>query len=444
MKIPRTPPDFVATWQRLLEQAPERIPALFNHPWTVSVNGKYLHWDDLRHRKPPDGMSHEEWWLALKFKRRSLHKDVPLTDLGGTSFCYLEADPIPEDLHFVDLGAGGRIQMPDQITNPDAKDRYYVSSLIEEAITSSQLEGATTTRPVAKEMIRTGRSPRDESERMILNNYLTMKRISELKGEPLTKELVFEIHERITRDTLPDPTAAGRLRTADESVEVVDHYGERLHTPPPADQLEERLGVMCQFANAEKPFVHPVIRSIILHFWLAYDHPFVDGNGRTARALFYWSMLHHDFWLCEFISISHIIRKAQAKYGRAFLLTETDGNDLTYFIIYHLGVLRRAIGQLHDYIERKTEQLRVVESLLRGSMVLNYRQRALLSHSLRHPNQRYTCESHRASHNVVHQTARTDLLDLRDRGLLVAAKIGRTWHFTPVKGLQGKLARLSS
>ena len=56
-------------------------------------------------------------------------------------------------------------------------------------------------------------------------------------------------------------------------------------------------------------FIHPMIRSIILHFWLAYDHPFVDGNGRTARALFYWSMLRHGYWLFEFISISQIILK---------------------------------------------------------------------------------------------------------------------------------------
>ena len=65
-------------------------------------------------------------------------------------------------------------------------------------------------------------------------------------------------------------------------------------------------------------FLHPVIRSILLHFWVAYDHPFVDGNGRNARALFYWSMLRHGFWLAEFFSISHEILKAPRKYYRAF------------------------------------------------------------------------------------------------------------------------------
>jgi Fic family protein len=186
-----------------------------------------------------------------------------------------------------------------------------------------------------------------------------------------------------------------------------------------------------------------VIRAIILHFWLAYDHPFVDGNGRTARALFYWLMLRHNFWLFEFISISQIIRKAPIKYGRAFLYTETDDNDLTYFILYHLDVIRRAIKELHEYIKRKTEKLQALERELRGIVVLNHRERSLINHALRHPHQRYTFKSHQTSHNVVYQTARNDLLDLERRGLLISQKIGKTWYFTPVGELEEKLLKLS-
>jgi Fic family protein len=62
---------------------------------------------------------------------------------------------------------------------------------------------------------------------------------------------------------------------------------------------------------------------------LGYEHPFEDGNGRTARALFYWSMLNQGFWLTEFLTVSKILRKAPAKYARSFLYTEQDSNDLT-------------------------------------------------------------------------------------------------------------------
>jgi Fic family protein len=316
---------------------------------------------------------------------------------------------------------------------------------LEEAIRSSQLEGAATTRPVAKEMIRSGRRPKDRSEQMILNNFRTMQHIHQLKDEALTPDRVFELHRMVTEDALDDPSAAGRLRHADEKVHITDFYNEVFHVPPPAGQLEGRLAVMCDFANMKIPegFIHPVIRSIILHFWLAYDHPFTDGNGRCARALFYWSMLKYKYWLCEFISISHIIYRAPMKYYRAFLYTETDENDLTYFVLHHLDIIRAAIHELHLYLERKTKEIKEAEQHLKGFCHLNHRQRALISHALRHPDARYTFRSHRLSHNVVYETARTDLLDLAEKGLLEMGKMGRTRHFRPVKELQKALADLT-
>ncbi len=444
MKMPKNPPSIEIIWEQIKADK-ELIPKIFGERFAPLVKGKYLHWDKLLYYPPPKDLTHEQWWLALKIQRRNLLKQVSLNDKKGQPFQHLEVDPIPEMLHKIDQGAGGFIQMPEQITNPDTKEQYYVSSLIQEAITSSQLEGAATTRRVAKEMIKTGRPPRDRSERMILNNFRTMQQIGKIKDKPLSKELVFEIHRLVTEGTLDEPSAAGRFRTANEKRVVSDMYNEVFHDPPPADKLEKRMAAMCDFANSKAPkyFIHPVIRSIILHFWLAYDHPFVDGNGRTARALFYWSMLRHGFWLFEFISISQIIRKAPAKYGRAFLYTETDDNDLTYFIIYHLDVIRRAIKELHEYIKRKTEKLQTIERELRGIVVLNHRQRALISHALRHPHQLYTIKSHQTSHNVVYQTSRLDLFDLELRGLLKCHKVGRMWHFTPVDELEERLAKLA-
>jgi Fic family protein len=442
MRMPRTPPVGESDILSIITADPQKFIAILQAA-TTAMDGKYLHWDKLRHYPlPVPGITHQEWWAGVKFKRNAGFKQLPLIDKNGSQFKHALVDPIPATLHKIDLGAGGLIQMPEQITNPETRDQYYVGSLIDEAITSSQLEGATTTRQVAKDMLRTGREPRDRSERMILNNFLAMQRIGKLKKTPLTKEIVFEIHRIVTDKALDDQSAVGRFRNASEDVRVEGLYGEVYHIPPSANTLADRMENMCEFANGNTPddFLHPVLRSIILHFWLSFDHPFVDGNGRTARALFYWSMLHNNYWLCEYLSISHIIRKAPVKYGRAFLYTETDDNDMTYFILYHLEVIQRAIDELHDYISRKTEQLRRVEARLRGMDVLNHRQRALIGHALRHPNQRYSIESHRLSHNVVYQTARTDLLDLCDRGLLSKHKIGKSWLFIPEPMMEDKLA----
>ncbi len=443
MKIPRTPPSMEKLSEVLKD--PSRFQRIIFNSQDILPKDKYPHWDNVRYLKPPKGMSHQDWWLALKLQRQTLFKQVPLKDRNGRHFRYLITDPIPERLHKIDLRAGGRIEMPAQITNPETRHQYYIASLIEEAITSSQLEGASTTRQVAKEMIREGRKPRDRSERMILNNYLTMKEIGSLKNERLTKGLILEIHRLVTEKTIDDASAAGRLRRRDEAIYVSDPDGTVLHRPPSADELEERLDAMCDFANGKTPkrFLYPTLRSIILHFWLAYDHPFVDGNGRTARALFYWSMLHYGYWLCEYISISHILRKAPDQYSRAFLYTETDDNDLTYFIIYHLDVIDRAIRALHTYIRRKTEMLTALETELKRLGTFNHRQRALLSHALRHPNGRYTIQSHQTSQGVVYQTARLDLFALERRGLLNAKKVGRRWYFFPANDLEEKLTRVS-
>lgn len=443
MKSPVKPPSIHELWSQA--SVNRRLIDLLLKVRGPLANGKYLHWDTLRHLAPPDGMSAREWWLAVKVSRTNAAKSVPLLDKQGHAFSYVMADPIPEHLHRIDLYAGGHIRAPEQIINVETKDQYYISSLMEEAITSSQLEGAITTRPVAKEMLRTARLPRDRSERMIVNNFKTMQQIAKLKNEPLSRELVFEIHRTITDRSLDDPGAAGRFRSSDEPIEVRGDDGTVHHVPPAPAELERRMEAMCAFANGESPggFVHPALRSIILHFWLAYDHPFVDGNGRTARALFYWSMLRHGFWLCEFLSISSILRKQAGRYYEAFLLTETDENDLTYFVLYHLDVLDRAIVELHEYINRKSQEVQRVERELRGSAVLNYRQRALISHALRHPKHRYTVESHRNSHGIAYETARTDLLNLAARGLLEARKVGKTWYFEPVPNTEERLAALA-
>lgn len=440
MRMPRKPP----TLSKIVEKFPSgRLMEIFDLK-EVGATKKYLHWDKLIHLSPPAGLSHEEWWLVLKFGRGQLLKEIPLQDKEGKHFNFMIPDSILEQLHNIDLGAGGHIGVPEPITNPDTRDQYFVSSLIEEAITSSQLEGATTTRKVAKEMIRAGRPARDRSERMILNNFLTMQRIGNLKQNPLTQELIFEIHRLVTHETWSGDEAAGRFRRPDEPIVIGNEENEVFHTPPKAEELEKRMDIMCDFANGKTPgfFIHPVIRSIMLHFWLAYDHPFVDGNGRTARALFYWAMLRNGFWLSEYISISHILLKAPAKYSRSFLYTETDDNDLTYFILYQVEVIRKALEELHQYIEKRAAKVRTMEHNLHGIIMLNHRQRALISHALRHPNIHYSIEGHRLSHNVAYQTARTDLLNLVERKLFNSWKTGKTWYFRAEADIESKLASL--
>jgi Fic family protein len=203
---------------------------------------------------------------------------------------------------------------------------------------------------------------------------------------------------------------------------------------------------MCRFANGEPTdgFVHPVVRSIILHFWLAYDHPFVAGNRRTARALFYWAMLNQGYWLAQYLSVSSILRKAPSKCARSYLLTETDENDLTYFVLYQLGVIERAIESLHAYLARKVAEMREIEQLIRGSEVLNHRQLFVVQHASRDQSERFTVAAQQRQHRVTYESARSDLLGLERLGLVTKAKVGKKYVFTAQHDLADHLRHLGS
>lgn len=433
MKIPLSPPAFSAAARRLTKtQLAMDAGAL--------AGGRYLHWDELRHRDPPAGFTHEAWWAKLKQARHAMLRPLPLYDKRGRRFAFATPDPVLHQLHRIDSRAAGRVGMETPAVSGDDRKRYAVNALIEEAIASSQLEGAATTRREAKAMLRSGRGPRDHSERMILNNHHAMETVRELRESELTPARVMHLHRVVTDGALDDPNAAGRLRKTGESIRVVDNRrGTVLHEPPTAASLPKRLQQLCAFANAptgNRPFVHPVIRAILLHFMLGYDHPFVDGNGRTARALFYWSMARAGYWLMEYASISRLLRRAPANYIRAYLHTETDAGDATYFIIHQLGIIERAIDALHDYLQHKAVEQRGVDDLLRRaprlSSRLNHRQVALLGHALRHAGHAYTVESHRRSHRVTSQTARVDLQQLAALNLLEQTKRARAfWFYAP-------------
>lgn len=410
-------------------------------PTSILPHDRYLHWDKLRHLQPPAGLTSEQWWLKIKLARSDELRQVPLVDADGQPFGYTLPDIVLRHLHYIDQRCSGEVAMDEVVTSERrAGRRFLVNSLMEEAIRSSQLEGATTSRVVAKELLRSGREPQDRSERMIVNNYRALQFMREELGEALSPEAVLELHRIVTEGTLDDPSGAGRLQEpGDHRVAVFDRDdGEPIHVPPPAEQLPDRMRLMCEFANEGdegERFVPPVVRAILLHFWLAYDHPFEDGNGRTARILFFWLMRVRGYWLAEYLPISRLIRDAPAQYARAFMETETDGGDTTYFLIHQLGLIAKSIDDLHVYLQRKTSEVRDVEKLLYGANYLNGRQLALLTDAVRNADASYSFDSHARSHRVSHETARSDLRPLVERGLLVRRHRGRKHIFEPAPDL---------
>ena len=441
MKKPAPPPDLD---QLVVSVRPERLHEVLTFARPVDGKGRYLHWDNLRYRDPPEGFTVEEWWLGTKMARRAVARELPISDTKGVAVWFANIDEVQERVHRIDQAASGHILVDEAVTSPDARNRYLVSSLVEEAIMSSQLEGASTTRQVARQMLRDGRAPRDHDERMIANNYAALLLVERWAQEnkALTSDRILDLHRTVTEGTLDNRADEGRLqRPEDDRVGVFWSDQTLLHQPPPAADLPMRLERLCRFANEESSerFLHPVIRAIVLHYAIGYDHPFADGNGRTARALFYWSMMRSGYWLAQYITISSHLRGEQRDYSRSYMEVETDENDLTYFVLHQLDVIERGLKRLEDYLARKMQETRVLERRLQTQGEFNHRQIAILGAALRDPERRFTIKSEQHRHRVSNPTARSDLLALEERGLLAKRRSGKKFVFRPADDLEERL-----
>lgn len=430
MRKPATPPDGTATLAGLelseLVRATEAARAIPDYP----------SWDKLRRRPAVPGLTHEQLWMGVRFSRG--YEPLALTDRLGVPFLVSQPPLVQQLLHEVSIRTAGMLTA--SVPNlPEAQvDRFLMSSIREEAVSSSLLEGAVTTRRVAHDMLRAARPPRTKGERMVANNFAAMQWIREHRDDDITEAAVLKLHAILTEGTLVDPADEGRLQTPDEERVVVGGVDDDvLHEPPPADQLPARLARLCDFANGsatDQAWLHPLVRAIVVHFMFGYDHYFVDGNGRTARALFYWVALREGHWLIEFLSLSQRLAKAPAKYARAYLDTEVDRGDVTYFLIHQLTTLHQALDDLDEYLARKARE--DAEAARRAhSMGLNHRQLAVFGRALSDPNATFTVKSHANSHRITLQTARTDLSDLESRGILAATKVGRVVEWRPVVDL---------
>ncbi|MFI5251543.1 MAG: Fic family protein [Bacteroidota bacterium] len=442
MTLIETPPE----WGYISSTRQEEFNGGLNTPEVQSfirkANEEYLHWEKLKYLPMPEGIDPELAWSFVKLSRFMQAKPTEIKTPNGNRFKYWLPDSILRELHFIDQTAAGQILVEDPASVGSEKDRYVINALMEEAIASSILEGAATTHKRAKEMLRDGRKPVTRGEMMIQNNYLTMKEIKNRLRSELSIELLCEFQASITKNTLDDPTGSGRLRREDEDVRVYDQTdGAVLYTPPPAEELRTRLKKLCEFANtsSEDSFVHPVIKAIILHFWLAYEHPFVDGNGRTARTLLHWYLVKNKYRLIEYLPISRIILRAPSKYKMAFLYSEHDDEDLTYFIHFNIHALRLALDDLKKYVAEKQKEIAEARTIVKRLPGLNYRQQELIHHALHHPDAIYSIVRHKILHRVVYQTARTDLRQLVAKKLLRMGKSGRILLFYPVADLAKKM-----
>ena len=379
------------------------------------INDEYEYWDKVKYKNIPESCtSVQELWTRVKASR--ITTTIYTWDSYNVSFGL--TNRMQRMCHEFDMKFGGSWGNS-AVLSHENREQYLISSLMEEAIFSSQMEGAATTRKVAKDMLRKKMAPKDKSQQMIANNYQTIRFIVENKEKPLTPELVFHIHRLMTEKTLENPEDAGRLRRNDDVVVEDGITHEVVHMPPSYEELPTFVEELCHYFNETdaKIFVHPIIRGIIIHFMVAYMHPFVDGNGRTARALFYWYMLKQGYWLMEYMSVSRVIASSKKSYEKAYQYVESDGMDVGYFIIYNLKVLEKAFKQLQAYLKKKQEEKTLANTFLQLGNI-NERQAQIIRMYIDNPNEVLTVKDVQTKFMVTATTAKSDITGLMQRGML--------------------------
>lgn len=403
-------------FEALQQPLPETLKSIVE-----GINDNYEYWNTVKYKQVPAPYSPKLLWTYVVLER--LKHQTTAWNKYGIHFGL--TNKMQRLCHEMDMNFGGSWGA-NSILQDKYREQYLVSSLMEEAISSSQMEGASTTRKVAKEMLRKKITPKDKSQQMIYNNYQTIRFIVEHKNEPLTREMLQKVHALMTEKTLEREEDAGRFRTNNEVVVEDGITHEIVHTPPSFEEIPEFVDELCQFFNETQStiFIHPIIRGIIIHFMLAYMHPFVDGNGRTARALFYWYMLRQGYWLMEYLSISRIIYKGKKSYEKSFLYTEQDHNDMGYFITYNLKVLELSFKELQQYIKRKCEEKRASSRFLKIGN-LNSRQAEIIQLLEKAPQEVLTVKDLQIRLQVTPTTIKSDLIGLMERGIIAEISLNK-------------------
>ena len=390
-------------------------------PLVDKVNADYEYWDKVKYKSLPEGYTSQMLWTYVKASR--LRSMMTVWSKYGINLCI--TSQMQRMCHDFDMKFGSFWEDDNDAQSPEKK--YYLSSsLMEEAIYSSKMEGASTTRMIAKDMLRKKKSPQNKSQQMIVNNYNTIQYIVDHKDDPLTEESLLYIHRLMTEKTLDNPDDAGSFRTNDKVVVADMVEGDIVYTPPTFEDIPEFVETLCDFFNNDSPntFIHPIIKGIIVHFMLAYMHPFVDGNGRTARALFYWYMLKENYRLTEYMSISRVISKSKPSYEKSFRYTENDGNDMGYFVAYNLKALETSFQQLREYIQRKQQEKKAASTFMMAGNI-NYRQAIVLQRLKDEPDTIFTVKDVQELFSVSSMTARKDLTDLMQQGYLTEIAINK-------------------
>lgn len=430
-------PEF--PYQHIQENYPDRVMDYIAFYQPMDSKGSYHHYEDFRHRVPK-GLSVDLAWAMTKWARSSLAQRLLWVRAPLQACTFIPTNLIQKTTTLVDQNVTtAALEWTINKIGERQHLQYLFNDLVEdESISSSQLEGAATTTRVAKDMLKRKREPRTPDEKMILGNLKMMSFAWDNRALEITSDLIKNLHKIGIEGIDNDKYAPGDFRISDDIV-VHDGYGNTLHQPPSADGLDVRLIMLCDWINTDhddinsSTYIHPLIKAICIHFVIGYEHPFNDGNGRVARALFYWFMFKKNYGAFRYISISNILKDAYEQYGKSYLYTETDDMDMTYFIDYQCSVIMQAVTAFNLHCKKTIESIESFNKWLFDSGIyakLSEKQRIVFQVAKSSAEKNFTATSVQRNIGCSYNTASSVLNGLVELNLFVKKKDGKEWIYS--------------
>lgn len=404
--------------------------------------GRYLPFDKLRFRFPQELDSALAWSVVKAARNRQLASVIALGEPAqDCRFLYTPAMHVAVSACDQNTTTAALEWMCAKI-GENKQLQYLLKDLVEdEAISSSQLEGAATTTKVAKDLLKRSRGPRTADEKMIIGNFKMMQQAWQLRDKPLSPELITELHQVGVEGIDDAHYRPGTFRGNDDVI-TEDGEGNVVHQPPPADSLEKRLASLVEWVNSDHAdmesarYIHPLIKAVIIHFAIGFEHPFQDGNGRVARSLFYWYLFKCGFSAFRYIAISSLLKAAPLKYGKSYLYTETDEMDLTYFIDYQCSIVLRAIKAFKENYDDALAAINTFNAFLYESGLyarLSDKQRVVFNVAKSGKTALFTANNVKDNLGCSYNTAAAVLNGLVDLNLFRKSKESNEWVYSLIE-----------
>lgn len=243
----------------------------------------------------------------------------------------------------------------------------------------------------------------------------------------ITEDSVLKLHAAVSREVLDDPRNEGRYREVQVYVGNAA-TGEVVFMPPPPEEVESLMGDLVEWlASDAAATLNPVLVAGIAHYEFVRIHPFVDGNGRTARALATLVLVTRDFDIKRFFVLDDYYDSDRPSYYKALNDVDQDTLDLTGWLDYFTSGVLVAIARvkervLHLSLDRRKRRQH-------GQLALTNRQIEILEAAIR--DGRITSGDIARRYNISPQAARKELRKMAEMDILKRKGEGRASHYVP-------------